>query len=111
MNNDLNPLGRGFGDEDDGDKEQEEDVAQRDEMEELAQKYEKLKNQVDEYFDANNGEDRDEVPILKAPQKPTREQWERHQATHTPFAPWCKHCLAARNVRHKHPSKGRKAMG
>ena len=47
-------------------------------------------------------------PIIKAPTKPTQEEWERHQLTHTPFAPWCQHCMAARNARRNRPKQGRK---
>lgn len=44
-------------------------------------------------------------PIVLAPPRMTREAWERHQATHTPYLPSCKHCAAARATRRKHPKK------
>ena len=47
--------------------------------------------------------------MVKPPSPPTKEEHERHQTTHTFYAAWCKHCLAARVVRHKHQSRGRKA--
>ena len=50
------------------------------------------------------------VPTIKAPSKPTKEQWEIHQATHTPYEPWCKHCVAARANRQNHPNKGRRTV-
>lgn len=78
-------------------------------MERLAEKYE-LKMQVEEHFDVTNHQEARDVPTLKAPHKPTKDQWEKHQATHTSFEPWCKHCLVARADRHKHPSKGRKPL-
>ena len=107
----LNPLeGEPGAIEDGGENEDGEDVAQTDEYEELAKKYEQLKVQVEQYFDDENSETKKrDVPILKTPEKPIKEQWERHQATHTPYEAWCKHCLAARAIRHKHPSKGRGA--
>lgn len=86
------------------------EMVPKEELEELANKYEVLKSKVEDYFDKEHAQGKRDVPTVKAPSKPTREQWEQHQATHTPFAPWCKHCLAARVVRNHHPSKGRKAM-
>ena len=74
-------------------------------MEELAEKYEQLRDQMEQYFDDTNPPTKNKIPVVKAPEKPTKEEWMQHQATHTPFAPWCKHCLAARMIRHKHPSK------
>ena len=44
------------------------------------------------------------------PKLPTKEEVERHQATHTPYAPWCKHCVTARAVRRRHPHRGRGAV-
>ena len=85
-------------------------IGERNEMEELNEKYQELKNKVDEYFDDENGQQFKTPPIVKAPTKPTREEYERHQTTHTPYAAWCKHCIAARAVRHMHPSKGRQAI-
>ena len=85
-------------------------VVPKEESEELANKYEKLKIQVEDHFDQEHAQEKHEVPIIKTPSKPTKQEWERHQATHTPFEPWCKHCLAARAVRSHHPSKGRKAL-
>ena len=79
-------------------------------LEELAEKYEQLKDQMEQYFDDTNPQSRGKIPVAKAPEKFTKEEWLQRQATHTPFAPWCKHCLAARMTRHKHPSKGRRAM-
>ena len=65
---------------------------------------------MEQYFDDTNPQIRGKVPVVKAPEKPTKEEWLQHQATHTPFAPWRKHCLVARMIRHKHPSRGRRAV-
>ena len=78
-------------DEDEGGGEQ-------DDVERLDQKNQKLKDQVEEYFDDENGNAYRQPPIAKAPPQPTREELERHQTTHTPYVPWCRHCLAARAV-------------
>ena len=94
-----------YGDED---KQAQEDDDEN-EIDELAKKYEDLKDKVEEHFDDENGKHFKAPPVVKSPPQPTREELERHQATHTPFAAWCKHCIAARAVRHRHPSKGRKA--
>ena len=79
------------------------------ELEELAEKYEQLRIQMEQYFDDDNPQTKSKIPVVKAPEKFTKEEWLQHQATHTPFARWCKHCLAARMIRHKHPFRGRRA--
>ena len=79
-------------------------------MEKLDKKYQQLKNKVEEYFDDDNGKAYEPPPMVRSPPQPTKEEFESHQTTHTPYAPWCKHCLAARATRMQHPSKGRKAM-
>ena len=61
-------------------------------------------------FDDEHGMQYRDPPMAKPPPMPTKEQFERHQTTHTPFAPWCKDCSAARAVRQQHPPKGRKAI-
>ena len=94
-----------YGDED----EQGHEDGDKNEIVELAKKYEDLKDKVEEYFDDENGRHFKAPPVVKSPSQPTKEEFESHQATHTPFATWCKHCIAARAVRHRHPSKGRKA--
>ena len=75
--------------------------------EELANRYDELVEQVNEHFKEPTEQDRKGPPMVTPPQQPTKEQWERHPLTHTPYAPWCKHCVAARAVRRKHPKKGR----
>ena len=76
---------------------------------ELAKKYEQLKGKVEEYFDDDIGKHYKAPPFVKSLSRPTREEFERHLTTHTPFAAWCKHCIVACVVRHRHPTKGRKA--
>ena len=74
----------------------------------MAKKFEELETKLTEQFEGHDGAGRGDPPMIKAPTKPTKEEWERHQTTHTPYASWCKHCVAARNVRRSHPAKGRK---
>ena len=61
-----------------------------------------------EQLENEHGECRNATPIIRVPDKPTKEEWERHQITHTPYAAWCPHCVAARNARRNHPTHGRK---
>ena len=86
-----------------------EDEHDRVELEDLAKKYEELKEKVEQHFDDSNHKDEHKILVANVPPKPTKEEWLRHLATHTPYAPWCRHCVAARTVRHAHPSKGRRA--
>ena len=81
---------------------------ERTQLEKISETHEQFNQQVEEHVDTENHQADRKVPILKAPVQPTREQWERHQATHTPFEFRRKRCQAGRAVRHKHPSKGRK---
>ena len=53
------------------------------ELEEMAEKYEQLKTQVEQYFDDDHGRARNKVPVVKAVEKPSKEEWLQHQATHT----------------------------
>ena len=78
--------------------------------EKMQDKVEELADQVTRYFEDDNGKDERRPPIIKAPLQPTREQFEQHQATHTPYAAWCKHCVAARAATRQHPRNGRGAM-
>ena len=78
--------------------------------EKMQDKVEELADQVTRHFEDDNGRDGRKPPVIKAPLQPTREQFEQHQATHTPYAAWCKYCAAARAARRQHPKKGRGAM-
>ena len=75
---------------------------------EAKKKIEELETKMTEQFEDAPTEREHDNPMLKAPVKPTQEEWNKHQTTHTPFAAWCPHCLAARNVRRNHPTQGRK---
>ena len=75
---------------------------------EAKEKIEELETKITEQFEDTSMEKKHESTMLRAPAKPTQEDWNKHQTTHTPFAAWCPHCLAARNVRRNHPKQGRK---
>ena len=71
--------------------------------------WERVQEQVDDFnvrvtrhFEDNNDNTGWQPPMVKTPAQPTREEWLRHQLTHTPYAPWCRHCCAARAVRNNH---------
>lgn len=54
-----------------------------DKWEELANKYENLEKKVHEYLQEESKADGRELPIVKFPPKMTKEEWDRHQVTHT----------------------------
>ena len=81
---------------------------EQDHWETVAKKVEDLETKLTEQFEDNNEQDQRMPPVIKVPETSIRAEWERHQTTHTPYASWCPHCLAARNVRRIHPSGGRK---
>ena len=62
--------------------------------EKMAQQYEELETRVVEQFEDVQRGNESGPPIIKVPNKPTKEEWERHQVTHTPFAACCPHCAA-----------------
>ena len=35
--------------------------------------------------------------LVKRPAEPSQAEIERHEITHTPFQPWCQHCIAGRS--------------
>ena len=99
----IAPIDGDVGDSEAADCEKE--VEAEDEWGTLADKYEELERKVHDYFDEQQNLERREPPIVRAPQPMTREEWNKHQVTHTPYMASCKHCVAARAVRQKHPRK------
>ena len=85
-----------------------EDGDHGDEWEAMAKKFEDLETKLAEQFEDQGGAGRGDPPAVKAPEKHTNEELEKHLTTHTPYAVWCRHCVAARNVRRTQPAKGRK---
>ena len=71
----------------------------------LANKYEELEDKVNEYLNEGQNLGMRKPPITSAPPKMTKEEWEKHQATHTPYMAGCKHCAVARAARQRHPKK------
>ena len=84
--------------------------AQVDKWDEVNAKVEELRDRVAGHFDDQNGANARDPVVIKAQLQPIREEMEQHQATHAPYAPWCKHCIAARAIRGQHPTKGRGAV-
>ena len=76
--------------------------------EKMAETFEDLETRLAEHFEDTGRDKQDMPPIIKAPERPTKDEWERHQATHAPHAAWCPHCMVARNARRGHPAHGRK---
>ena len=74
---------------------------------EVAEKVEDITKRMAEYLDDDNGKEARQPPMVRTLARPTKEEYERHQLTHTPYASWCKHCAMARVVRTNHPTKGR----
>ena len=60
-------------------------------IEDLANTYEILETKVAEYVDDQEVSKLEGFPVVKIPSTPTREEHQRHQVTHTPYAPWCRH--------------------
>ena len=77
--------------------------------EKMQDKVEESTDRVARYFDDTNEQIGRQPPIIKAPQQFTKREIEQHQTTHTPYADWCKHCMAARAIRRQHPKRGRGA--
>ena len=75
---------------------------EQEEESDIQHQIEDLQKRVARHFQDQNDEAGQSPPLVKAPPKPTAEEWEKHQATHTPYAPWCQHCNAARAVRREH---------
>ena len=99
-------MNEGHGDLDAG---QEADATEEDDHEqgELERKVEELQHKVAQQFEDMNDEHKGGTPIIKAPHQPTEIEWARHCVTHTPYAPWCPHCVAGRAVRRQHPKQSR----
>ena len=55
----------------------------KDEWEELAGKYDQLEKEVKEYLEGQQDLGVREPPIVSAPPRMSKEEWERHQVTHT----------------------------
>ena len=67
--------------------------------EEFADKYEDLAQRVHDYIDDREDVEARNPPIVKPPPTMTKDEWEKHKVTHTPYAPGCRHCAAARALR------------
>ena len=50
-------------------------------------------------------EEAQEPVTRKAPKGPTKEEKEKHEATHLPFREWCQHCVRGRGRNKPHKTK------
>ena len=58
-----------------------------------------LNVRVARHFEDSNDNRGWQPPMVATPLQPTRDEWLRHQLTHTPYAAWCRRCNPARAVR------------
>ena len=75
----IAPIEEEFDDFDDGS----ETAEMEDKWDELANKYEDLEKKVHEYLDDENIANARNFPMIRSPPTMTKEQWARHQITHT----------------------------
>ena len=94
-----------------GDNKDNENVVEADDAEgmkeqqswdQLQEHVEVLNVRVARHFEDKNEENQWKPPMVKSSPQPTKEEWLQHQLIHTPYAAWCKHCIAARAVRANH---------
>ena len=66
----------------------------------------KVLERVEELYEQLTKEDDGvEVPTATGVETPTQEQLERHEATHTSYKRWCRHCNAGLAARDAHKDK------
>ena len=95
--------------EDDESEAKEHGADEEGEADEWREHVEDLSRRVAQHFEDEHEKCAVSPPLVKAPQQPTKEAWEQHQITHTPYQSWCPRCVAARLMRRNHPRKGRAA--
>ena len=57
----------------------------KDQWTDIQSKVEEMQRKVAEHFEDVNDRQAMGPPVIRAPSQPTREQWMKHQATHTPY--------------------------
>ena len=77
--------------------------------ERMQEEVEDLNVRVARHFEDLNDNTDWAPPMVKFPLQPTKADWLSHQLAHTPYAPWCKHCIAARAVRDIHQRVDKRA--
>ena len=85
------------------------DIDKRPVWEKMQDEMEDLTVRVARHFEDTNDQTGWHPPMIRSPLQPTKEEWLRHQLTHTPFAAWCKHCNAGRAVRTSHQRVDKRA--
>ena len=73
----------GLGGQDEAGDELEQGKSDEGAWDELANKYEQLEKQVQEHLDDQNNAGIREPPAVRAPTSMSKEEWDRHQVTHT----------------------------
>ena len=86
----LAPVNGEFGDHEGAHDGSEKGEGAEDEWEGLATKYEQLEQKVKEYLDDQQDMGAREPPVVNALVQMTKEQWEKHQVTHTPYSASCR---------------------
>ena len=59
----------------------------------------------DERADESQGEEAAEAKVIKAECTPSKQEIEKHMATHMPFRSWCPFCVAGKAVSSGHHHK------
>ena len=66
----------------------------------------------DEGDEEEQEEEEAQEPITRrAPKGPTKEEKEKHEATHLPFREWCQHCIRGRGRNKPHKKKAEEKKG
>ena len=67
-------------------KTKEEEEIHQEQWDVVAEKVDGVTRRVAEYLDDDNAQNVESPPVVKAPTQPTRDEYERHQTTHTVHA-------------------------
>ena len=71
-----------------------------------SQEDEEGKERTDEEDYQGRDEEEAQEPVTRrAPKGPTKEEREKHEATHLPFREWCHHCIRGRGRNKPHKKK------
>ena len=81
--NTLAPLDGGLGGRDEAGDEPEQEKSDEGAWDELANKYEQLEKQVQGHLEDQSNAGIREPPVVRAPTSMSKEEWDRHQVTHT----------------------------
>ena len=94
----LESQGHGIEEESMGEEEVEE-------IEELVERVEKMERQI------KREEEDPDVPVVKEPVRPSKEDVAKHEATHAHYKSWCKYCNQGLAIRDQHRRKQNRKKG